>query len=271
MRGTSLRSLTAVRDRFTPVLAAAGSDVAVLGEQLFSVLDALDSSASLRRSLSDPARVSADKAALARNVIPNGFDPRVIEVIEWLAAQRWVLDTDIADAVERLAVEATLKSADVRGQLAVVERELFTFVRALIDSSEARAVLSDPAVNAEARVRLLSAILGDRGDVVSRQLAARATRSPRGRRFSAILGWYGDVAAELRDRIVALVTTGSAFSTTQLERLESLLASAYGRQVHMNVNVDPSFLGGLRVQVGPEVMDATVLTRLVAAQRRLAG
>ena len=55
MRGTSLASLTAAQERFAPVLTAAGKQAADLGEQLFAVVDALDSSGSLRRTLSDPA------------------------------------------------------------------------------------------------------------------------------------------------------------------------------------------------------------------------
>lgn len=271
MRGTSLHSLSAVRDRFTPVLAAAGSESALLGEQLFKVLDALDSVPSLGRALADPARSAEDKVALVRNLLADGFDPRVVQVLESVAAERWVADADVADAIEQLAVEATLNAADERGQLAVVEDELFTIVRALIDSREVRKVLSDPAVNLEGRVTLLESILAGRGDEVSRLLAVRATRTPRGRRFSAILGWYGDIAASMRDRLVASIATGSSLSNAQLDRLRDLLSGAYGRKVQMNVNVDPSYLGGLRIQVGSEVVDATVLSRLVDARRRMAG
>ncbi len=271
MRGTSLRSLLVVQEHFAPVLAAAGDESALLGEHFFAVLDAIDSSKSLGRALADPSRSGPDKAALVRSLLADSVDPRVVTVMESIAEQRWVADRDVADAVERIAVEATLHSAEERGQLIVVEDELFTIVRALIDSKETRQVLSDPIVNAQSRVRLLHAVLAGRGDEVSRLLATRATLSPRGRRFSAILGWYGDIAAEMRNRTVADVTTGSEFTKEQLQRLESLLGEAYGRQIQMNVSVDPKIIGGLRIQVGSEVMDATVLNRLVDARRRLAG
>lgn len=271
MRGTSLRSLSVVQDEFAPVLRAAGDESAELGEQLFIVLDALDSSRSLGRSLADPSRAVEDKVTLVRSLLAGGFDPRVVAVLESIAEQRWVADVDVADAVERLAVETTLHAAEVRDQLAVVEDELFTIMRALIDSKETREVLSDPVVSIENRVELLESILAGRGDEISRLLAVRATRSPRGRRFNAILGWYGDIAAEMRNRMVAAVITGSQFSAEQLGRLESLLGEAYGREIQMNVTVDPTVLGGLRIQIGSEVMDATVLSRLVDAKRKMAA
>ncbi|MGO3814317.1 MAG: hypothetical protein ACTJHV_05915 [Cellulosimicrobium funkei] len=74
MRGTSGESLTQARDRFEPVLRSAGESALALGEQLFVGTAALDASAPLRRSLADPSRSGADKAALVTAVLASGFD-----------------------------------------------------------------------------------------------------------------------------------------------------------------------------------------------------
>ena len=63
MRGTSLASLGAAQLRFEPVLSAAGAQGITLGEQLFAVVDALDSSGSLRRTLSDQSIEPGAKAS----------------------------------------------------------------------------------------------------------------------------------------------------------------------------------------------------------------
>jgi F-type H+-transporting ATPase subunit delta len=65
------------------------------------------------------------------------------------------------------------------------------------------------------------------------------------------------------------VTTGAVLSQAQQDRLSALLERAYGRAVQLNVTVDPEVLGGLRVQVGADVVDSTVLSRLADARRRL--
>ena len=56
----------------------------------------------------------------------------------------------------------------------------------------------------------------------------------------------------------------------QRRRLEAALARRYGR-VRLNVDVDPEVVGGVRVQVGSELVDGTVRARLDEAHRRLAG
>jgi F-type H+-transporting ATPase subunit delta len=45
----------------------------------------------------------------------------------------------------------------------------------------------------------------------------------------------------------------------------------YGKQIHLNVIVDEEVLGGVRVQVGDEVIDSTISSRLMEAKRRLTG
>ncbi|MGO1317747.1 MAG: F0F1 ATP synthase subunit delta [Cellulomonadaceae bacterium] len=271
MRGTSLHSLTVVRNRFAPVLRAAGAEAAGLGEQIFAVLDAVDGSGALLRGLSDPSRRPEDKTALVSDLLSDGFDARTVTAVSDLVRQRWTSDQDLADGLETLAVDAVLLSAESRGALDEVENELFTIVRALIGHALARRALTDPGAPRELRVRLIDQILGGGGDPATRLLAERAAGHPRGQRFAATLGRYGDQAAELRDRLVANVTTGSAFTRAQLDRVAQLLQNAYGRPVQLNVAVDPEFLGGLRIQVGADVVDATMLARLADARRRMAS
>ena len=68
------------------------------------------------------------------------------------------------------------------------------------------------------------------------------------------------------------MTSGSAMlSAAQQDRLAALLESAYGTAVQLNVTVDPAVVGGLRIQVGSDVVDSTVLCRLAAARRQLAA
>jgi F-type H+-transporting ATPase subunit delta len=45
----------------------------------------------------------------------------------------------------------------------------------------------------------------------------------------------------------------------------------YGRELKVNVTVDPELIGGIRVQVGDEVLDASVIARLGQLHRQLAG
>jgi len=270
MRGTSRASLAAAEGRFEPVLRTAGAEGLLLGEQLFALVDALDSSGSLRRTLTDPSADGGSKAALVARLL-TAADPRVVEAAQGLVRARWSAEDDLADAVEQLAFSAVLASAEADGTIEQVQEELFRIGRALAGQREVRRRLYDDTLHAEARGQLVDRLLNGTGARVTQVLARRAAVAPRGRRYVATLGHIGDLVAARRSRTVATVTTAADLGTAQRERLADILARAYGREMQVQVLVDPHVLGGLRVQVGPEVIDATVLARLADARRRLAS
>jgi F-type H+-transporting ATPase subunit delta len=55
------------------------------------------------------------------------------------------------------------------------------------------------------------------------------------------------------------------------QRLGAALAKPYGKKVHLNLDVDPEVLGGIRVQVGDEVINGSIADRIEDAGRRLAS
>jgi F-type H+-transporting ATPase subunit delta len=79
------------------------------------------------------------------------------------------------------------------------------------------------------------------------------------------------VAARRREQLVARVIVALPLDEAHRERLSQALQRMYGRHVHLNVDVDPEVLGGIRVEIGDEVLDGTVARRLDDARRRLAG
>jgi F-type H+-transporting ATPase subunit delta len=270
MRGTSGASLTSAQERFEPVLRSAGTESVTLGEQLFVVTDALDGSAALRRSLADPSRLGEDKARVVAAVL-SGFDERVVDVVSGVVRSRWSADADLVDAVERLAIDAVLAGAQSRDALETVEDELFRLTRGLAGQREARQALSDGSSTPERRAAFVDTLLEGKVDAATLVLARRATTAVRGRRYVASLTWFGDIAAERRRRLVASVVSASVLTQAQEDRLAALLERSYGRAVQLNVTVDPTVVGGLRIQVGADVVDSTVLSRLADAGRRLAG
>jgi F-type H+-transporting ATPase subunit delta len=173
--------------------------------------------------------------------------------------------------VELLAVEALVASAEQAGRLDTVEDELFRTGRIIAGSPQLRAALSDPSAPAENRLTLLDDLLGGKVADETIRLVRQAVVAPRGRHLEDALDEFADVAAERRRRLLATVTAAVPLTQAQRNRLGALLADAYGHQVQLNVQLDPDLIGGLRVEIGAEVIEGSVLSRLADARRRLAG
>lgn len=270
MRGTSQASHDAVIREFETVLSGAGKDGLTIGNQLFSVVDALDSSGSLRRALTDPARPGADKGDLV-GALFGKLDSRVQDVLVGFVRARWSQEQDLAQSIEDAGVGALLAYAESNGTLSAVEEELFRVERLLSGERELLVAMSNRSATKEARLALLDGVLGGKLDPVTQALLVRAVGVPRQRRLVPALEAFIASAAERRNRSVAHVTAAVELSAAQRKRLASILSGAYGREVQINVAVDPEVIGGMRVQVGSEVVDGTVLARLDQARRRLVG
>ena len=70
---------------------------------------------------------------------------------------------------------------------------------------------------------------------------------------------------------MAAVTSAQPLTKAQSARLANLLETAYGRSVQLNISVDPAVIGGLRIDIGSDVVNATVSARLDDVRRRMAG
>ncbi|GMA30695.1 F0F1 ATP synthase subunit delta [Litorihabitans aurantiacus] len=271
MRATSEASLSAADERFTPILDAAGEGARELGEQIFSVVDALDGSVSLRRALTDPTRSGDSKAQLATGLLRGKVHDDVVDLVAGLARSRWSADADLPEALEELGTTAVLVAAEARGDLLRVEEDLFRLGRILAGERDLRVALASTDATREQRVALSDRLLEGQIAPESQVLVRRTVGALRQRTVTTRLARIAELASARRQRVVASVLAATPLTSAQVERLTATLSRIYDTEVHVNVALDPSIVGGLRIQVGAEVVDATVLSKLAEARRRIAG
>lgn len=264
--GESLASLEA---QLTETLAAAELAVA---DELFGALDVLDSSAPLRRSLTDPAREAQERASMVRRLFGAKSRNDTVSVLEAVASKRWSRERDLGDAIERLAVSVVSVQAEKGGLdgLESLESDLLGFRRAVSTSHEVQHALTEPQAEPEAKRRLAGRLSGGVG-AEARLLIDRAVTAPRGLRPEALVERFAEQVAARQQRWIAQVTVAKELDAAHRQRLSSSLDRYFGRELKLDVVVDPSVVGGIRVQVGDEVVDSTVSSRLNDLNRRLAG
>ncbi|MEV7974329.1 F0F1 ATP synthase subunit delta [Cellulomonas sp. NPDC089187] len=271
MRAASEASLAAASERFELLWQQVGADAAVLGGQVLAFADVVRGSGALRRALTDPAAPSEAKAALVGNLLGSGADGRVVDLLAGVVRSRWSTEADLAEALEQLGRQAVLAGAQAEGALDTVEEDLFRAQRFLVGQRDVREALAARSTPAAAREELIRQLFGPVVHPRTLTLLERITHQSDTAGSVSAVAALADAAAERRSRTVAVVTSATALTREQEDRLRSGLARAYGRQVQLNITVDPAVLGGMRVQVGPDVIDGTVSARVADARRRLAG
>lgn len=289
MRGVSRASFAELKDQLPEVLieggpapttgrtttgrtaatGAAAGQAETVGDELFSVLHLLDTEHGLRRALADPARPADEKGAIVVALLHGKIGEPAEALVTATVRAHWASSGDMTDALEQLAAEAFAISAEEQGQLDDMEDELFRFSRVVATEPDLRAALSEPTAPDEGKRQLLDDLLGGKVTPITLRLVTEVSLYPRGRSLVASLDMCTRIAAERRRRLVAVVRSATGLSAQQRRRLAEALAGIYGHEVYINVVIDPTVVGGLTVQVGDELIDGSVASRLGDLRRKL--
>ncbi|WP_285732101.1 F0F1 ATP synthase subunit delta [Nocardiopsis sp. ATB16-24] len=274
MRGISRTSLAEVTRRLDEnVLASAGtaSSGVSLGGELFEVVALLAEEHSLRRWLADQSNPAEAKSTLIGQLLETKVSPSAVMVASDVVSARWSGARDLVDAMERMAVYVTVAGLQSASALDELEDELFRFQRIVVAEPELRDALTRDGAAPELRLSLVEDLLSGKVNPATLTLIGEAVTRPRGRTLEQALDDYGQLVAERAKRYVAVVRSAVALNENQQSRLGAALSRAYGRDIHLNIEVTPEVVGGLSIQVGDEVIDGTIAGRIAEVQRRLAG
>jgi F-type H+-transporting ATPase subunit delta len=275
MAGVSSESLTAALVALEAKLPFASLQLA---KELFGILETVDSSAGLRRALTDPSRSGDEKSALVKQLFSGKVSTDAADIASGLAGSRWASARDIGDALETLAASVVIAVAENKSAvsasgitgLEALENDLFAFNQAVGSSHEVQRALSEPQANPAAKIALAEKLVPQASEE-AKVLIGQAVSQPRGLKATNLVRRFAELAAKRQQRWIATVSVTRPLTEEQTSRLQAGLNALYGRELKINMNVDPALIGGIRIQVGDEVVDASLLTRLGQLQRQLAG
>jgi F-type H+-transporting ATPase subunit delta len=276
IHAASRSALAALRERLNDVLdtlpsSADGAAYKSLAAELYSAADLLAAQPRLRRTLGDPSTDASNRAELIGSLLAGKLGDPALQLVKAAVSQRWSSPWDLTDALEIIADETLLAAAEKQGKLDDVEDELFRFERILGNSGELAAALDEAGVPAERRRALLDSVLNGKVEKITAELLGHAVSSGRKRSLLLAIDDLLEASAARRARSVARVISATELTPEQTSRLGAALTQLYGREINVRTAIDPQVKGGLVVQVGDEVIDGTVATRLAAARTALAG
>jgi len=267
--GSSRQSLLAARTALDAAVKGVDAQAASsLSTELFFIANVLGSNISVRRALTDPSRDAQAKGAFIKDLLASKVGAAALGLLTEISALRWSGAKDLVQVIEQLAIEAEASAANISGELDRVEDEIFTAATAFAGSSELRKAVTSDATNAKAA--LVAEVLKNASSSTVK-LVSQMVNAWRGRSIEAAFADYQWALAARRNRVIALVRVATPLSQAQLDRLTTSLTSKVGQPVRINIEIDPSVLGGVSVKFADEIVDGSVSNRLAGAARALAG
>ncbi|WP_130865557.1 F0F1 ATP synthase subunit delta [Acidipropionibacterium timonense] len=239
-----------------------------LADDLFQVVDLLGANSALRRAVTDPGTPVEARRGLVHHLLDGRLGHDALAIVDDAVGRRWASAGSMPRALERQGVRAVLLQAQASEHLDDVEDELFRFRRTVAGDPQLQVAIGGHERSLSDRMGLVAGLLAGRVQEESTILACRAVRAM-DRTFDGTMAGYLDLAAQLRGRALAVVTTARSLTDQQRQQMREQIERITGRTVTLQEVVDPRVLGGAKVEVGDEVIDGTVASRLDQAKREL--
>lgn len=144
-----------------------------------------------------------------------------------------------------------------------VETSLTTVRAALDQSADFKSLTTSPLIARGAATKAVTAVAKKLklDDTTTKFLGVLADNR-RLAQLPAIMRAFRQLAANFRGETSADVTSAHPLSDDQVAALKQSLRQRIGRDVSVDLSVDPSLLGGLVVRIGSQMIDSSIKTRL---------
>jgi F-type H+-transporting ATPase subunit delta len=174
----------------------------------------------------------------------------------------------VATAAARRYARAVFELAQEEGQVAEWSLRLAKVSDLLSDPGVA-AVLTNPTIPVNRRMELISAA-PHALDPEATNLGKLLIESNRVGDVRGVATEFEALVDEAAGRVRATVTTAVELAPAERDKLAGQLAERLGKQVRLEEVVDNRILGGLKLQYGDRLIDASLATKLQQLRRRLA-
>lgn len=179
-----------------------------------------------------------------------------------------LLSTGLAGRYARALFDLAVE----QGNLDTVAASLATVKAALAGSADLRTLTTSPLLGRAAAGAGIASVAESLGlDGLTRNFLGVVAKNRRLAALPAVIREFEAMVAAKKGELTARVTAAHALLPEQQAALAAKLKSQIGRDVALDITIDPSILGGLVVRMGSKMIDSSLKTRLSALGQALKG
>ncbi len=171
-------------------------------------------------------------------------------------------DSQIGGLAGRYAT-AAFELAREENALDVLGADLTALKSLLGTSPELTRLVRSPAFSREDQAKGVEAVLKQaNASSMARKLVLLLTRKRRLFILADVIGAFDALLARHRGEVAASVISARALDAVETEELKRILKENLGREPKLELNVDPSLLGGIVLRIGSRMIDSSLRTKL---------
>ncbi len=167
---------------------------------------------------------------------------------------------------------ALFELANEQKKLETVGRDLAAVSLALGESEDFRALTTSPLVGREEAVKAVAATAGAMQlDGTTANFLGVLARNRRLAQLPGVIRAFTLLSARHRGEITAEVISAHQLDAGQVDAIKQNLRTRMGRDIAVDLHVDPAILGGLVVRIGSQMIDGSIRTKLNTLAQAMKG
>jgi F-type H+-transporting ATPase subunit delta len=167
---------------------------------------------------------------------------------------------------------ALFELAGEQKKLEAVGRGLSAVSQALAESAELKALTTSPLVGRDEAARAVAATAeAMQLDTITANFLGVLARNRRLAQLPAVIRAFNILSARHRGELTAEVTSAHSLDDDQVDAIKQNLRTRMGRDITVDLNVDPAILGGLVVKIGSQMIDGSIRTKLNTLAQAMKG
>lgn len=173
--------------------------------------------------------------------------------------------------VAKRYAQALFELAQQNNKLDAVGGDLKELVKVVQSTPELLELLTAPKISSDRKKSIIAELFANAAEEVVNTLKLLVD-TKRIHEVVAVAEDYATLAAEAQGKAQAVVYSTRELSDEERESISQAFAKRVGKESLAITNeIDPSLLGGIRVQIGNHIYDSTVLNKLARLERELIG
>lgn len=258
MGSASREALAQARSALTGRLAQSA------GAELLQAASNISASQALAAALGDASAPADAKTQVVERVFGK-LSAGARGVLAAAVQGRWSNTEELVAGIEELGFRAeALASPDLSD-------ELLSVADVVARNHELQLSLGSKLIAGEGKVELINRLLAGKVSTATVGIVSHLVSQPRGRRLDAALRQTARVVADQNGAELATVSVAAPLTAEQQARLARALEQSAGRPVKVTTVIDPELVGGVRIELGDNVIDGSVRARLEDLRQQLAA
>lgn len=173
--------------------------------------------------------------------------------------------------IARGYAKALVQSADDAGSITDVESGLTVLQDMLAGSEELASFFVDPMISPAAKAEVAEQVFGEALPPLLHSFVALLIEKRRERELAPIVAETRKLLNERAGIETAYVKSAIPLSDAQTQSLQTRLGTITGNTMQIEVEIDPSVVGGFVVRIQDTIYDASVSTQILRLQESLAA